>query len=130
MPWVNGFVLLMITFTPLPTAILAQYLESEGKFAFAIYGFNYFMIAIASYWLCAYSYKKNLVDNSNRQLFYYIKLTYAYSILFTLFAFFVCFIYIPAAIVLYFILFYAFAFPKEFAMKLLKRKQRIIQNPH
>src|SRR3954451_17375995 len=27
--WVNGFVLLAITFTPLPTAILAGYLRSE-----------------------------------------------------------------------------------------------------
>ncbi len=124
LPWVNGFVLLMITFTPFPTAILAEFLETEGKFAVAIFGFNYFMIAIASYWLCAYSYKRHLISDDDRELFHFIKLTYAYSIIYTLLAFLVCFISIPVAIVLYLILFYAFAFPKEFALKLLKRRQK------
>lgn len=124
LPWVNGFVLLVVTVTPLPTAILAEYLGTEGKFAIAIFGFNYFMMAIASYWICAYPYSKSLIDEDDREFFHYIKLTYGYSIFFTLLAFLVCFISIPAAIVLYLLLFYVFAFPKEFAMKLLKRKKR------
>jgi uncharacterized membrane protein len=127
LPWVNGFVLLMITFTPFPTALLAEFLESEGKFAIAIFGFNYFMIAIASYWLCAYSYNKFLIDDDDRELFHFIKLTYGYAIIYTLLAFLVCFISIPTAIVLYLLLFYVFAFPKEFAIKLLKRKRKTIK---
>src|SRR6059058_3974109 len=55
--WVNGFVLLVITFTPFPTAILAQYLSTDGKLALSIFGFNYVMISLASYWLCAYPYR-------------------------------------------------------------------------
>ena len=125
--WVNGFVLLIITFTPFPTAVLAEYLEMEGKFALAIFGFDYFMIAIAAYWICAYPYKRFLIDNKDREFFYCIKLTYGYSILYTLFAFIVCFISIPVAIVLYFLLFYVFAFPKEFAMKLLKRRREKVR---
>ncbi len=128
LPWVNGFVLLMITFTPFPTAILAEYLETDGKLALGIFGFNYVMIAVASYWLCAYSYNKFLVYDDSRELFHCIKLTYGYSIVFTLFAFFICFMYIPAAIVLYMLLFGVFAFPKEFAMKLLKRRQKRLRN--
>lgn len=127
LPWVNGFVLLMITITPLPTAILAEFLNTEGKFAIAIFGFNYFMIAIASYWICAYSYNRSLIDEEEREFFHYIKLTYGYSIFYTLLAFLVCFISIPAAIALYLLLFCVFAFPKEFAMKLLKRKQKKIK---
>ena len=46
LPWVNGFILLMITFTPLPTAILAEFLGTEGKIAVAIFGFNYLMISV------------------------------------------------------------------------------------
>ena len=122
LPWVNGFVLLMITFTPFPTAILAGFLQTEGKFAVAIFGFNYFMIAIASYWLCAYSYNNFLIADDKREVFHFIKLSYGYSIIYTLIAFLVCFISVPAAIVLYLVLFYVFAFPKEFALKLLKRK--------
>jgi uncharacterized membrane protein len=128
LPWVNGLVLLMITFTPFPTAILTEYLEKESKFALTIFGFNYFMIAIASYWLCAYAYKKRLIDDSDREFFHCIKLTFGYSIIYTLLAFLVCFISIPAAIVLYLLLFYVFAFPKEFALKLLKRKHKKMKN--
>ena len=124
--WVNGFVLLMITFTPFPTAILAEYLETDSKFALSIFGFNYFMIALASYWLCSYPYNKFLIDNDDREFFHCIRLTYGYCIPYTLFAFLACFIYIPAAIVLYLLLFYVFAFPKEFATRLLKRKQEKI----
>ena len=122
--WVNGFVLLMITFTPFATAVLAEYLETEGKFALAIFGFNYFMIANASYWICAYPYNKFLIYDDSREIFHCIKLNYGYSIIYTFLAFWVCFISIPAAIVLYLLLFYAFAFPKEFAEKVLKRKQK------
>jgi len=124
LPWVNGFVLLMITFTPFPTAVLAEFLETEGRFAAAIFGFNYFMIAIASYWLCAYSYNKRLVHNEDRNVFHCIKLTYGYSIIYTFVAFIICFISIPVAIVLYLLLFCIFAFPKEFAIRLMERKQK------
>ncbi len=125
--WLNGFVLLIITFTPFPTAILAEYLGTEGRIAMAVFGFNYFMISIASYCLCAYPYRKLLIYEDDREFFYYVKLTYAYSIIYTLFAFLVCFISIPVAIVLYALLFYVFAFPKEFARKLLIRKRRRIR---
>jgi uncharacterized membrane protein len=125
--WLNGFVLLIITFTPFPTAILAEYLRTEGRVAMAVFGFNYFMIAIASYFLCAYPYRKLLIYEDDREFFNCVKQTYAYSIVYTLFAFLVCFISIPAAIVLYALLFYVFAFPKEFARKLLIRKRRRIR---
>jgi uncharacterized membrane protein len=128
LPWVNGFVLLMITFTPFPTAILAEYLGKESQFALAIFGFNYFMMSLASYWLCAYSYKRRLIDDDDREFFHCIKKTYVYSIFYTLFAFLVCFISVPLAIALYFLLFYVFAFPKEFATRLLKRKHRKIRS--
>jgi uncharacterized membrane protein len=127
LPWVNGFVLLMITFTPFPTAVLAEYLASEGKYALAIYGFDYFMIAIASYWLCSYSYKRSLIDHEYREFFQCVKLSYGYSIIYTFIALLVCFISIPVAIVLYLVLFSVFAFPKEFTLKLLKRKQERIR---
>jgi uncharacterized membrane protein len=127
LPWVNGLVLLMITFTPFPTAILAEYLGNEGKMALAIFGFNYFMIAIASWWICAYPYKRSLIDEGDRVFFHCIKQTYGYGIIYTLLAFIVCFISIPVAIILYLLLFYVFAFPKEFALKLLKRKQKKIR---
>jgi uncharacterized membrane protein len=126
LPWVNGFVLLMITFAPFPTAILAEYLGKESRFALTIFGFNYIMISFASYFLCAYSYKKHLIDSEDRAFFHCVKLTYVYSILYTLFAFAVCFLSVPIAVILYMLLFYAFAFPKEFATRIYKRRQKKI----
>ena len=122
--WVNGFVLFLITFTPFPTAVLAGYLGKESRFALALYGFNYIMISIASYWVCAYTYKRHLIDAEDREFFQCIKKTYVYSIIYTTIAFFVCFISIPVAIILYMVMFCVFAFPKEFAARLLKRKHR------
>jgi uncharacterized membrane protein len=123
LPWVNGFILLMVTFTPFPTAALAEYLGKEGNYAIAFFGFNYFMISVGSYLICAYPYRKHLIDHSDRDIFNCIKLTYGVSILYTLVAFFVCFISVPLAIVLYILLFLAFAFPKELAMRMYKWRQ-------
>jgi len=122
--WVNGFVLFAITITPLPTAILAEYLDKEGNTALAVFGVNYLMISIASYCISAYVYNKFLIEESSRDFFRYIKLTYKYSIFYTSFALIICFISIPAAIVLYLGLFCAFASPKKFASLIFKMKTR------
>lgn len=122
--WVNGFLLFMVTLTPLPTAILAEFLKTEGKAAIVIFGFNYCMIALAAYSICAYAYRKFLVEEDSRDFFYCVKLSYKYSMFYTMIAFAVCFISIAVAIVLYMILFFVFAFPKEFASRILKIKSR------
>ena len=122
--WVNGFVLLLITFTPFPTAILAAYLGKQGSPALAIYGFNYFLISVASYCLTFYAFKKSLVRRETRRFFYHLAVLYGYSVVYTLVAFFVCFISNAAAIVLYLILFSVFAFPKEFTAFLMNRSKK------
>ena len=118
--WVNGFLLFMITLTPFPTAILAGFLRTEGKIALAIYGFNYFLIALAAYCICAYAYNNHLIKGSSRRIFNYLRLMYKYSLVYTFLAFLVCFISIPIAIGLYVILFLVFAFPKEFVERISK----------
>ncbi len=122
--WVNGFVLLVVTFTPFPTAILAEYFEKETQTALAFFGFNYFMMSLAAYSICAYPYNKHLIEEDSRELFYYFKLLYGYSIIYTFLIFFVCFISVPAAIFFYCVLLIVFAFPKEFSKKLLIRKNK------
>jgi uncharacterized membrane protein len=119
--WINGFVLLVVTFTPFPTAILAEYLEEETHHALAFFGFNYVMMSVAAYAISAYIFKR-LVKKTGSDLLYYHTLLYKYSIAYTLVAFLVCFISIPVAVVLYLVLFIVFAAPKRFAMMLLKNK--------
>jgi uncharacterized membrane protein len=121
--WINGFVLLVVTFTPFPTAILAQYLDSESHLALAIFGFNYFMMSLAAYCITAYILAKLAPKNTGKLLYYY-KLLYKYSVFYTFVVFFVCFLSVAVAIFLYMILFFVFAFPKNSASGLMNMKSR------
>lgn len=127
--WVNGFLLFMVTLTPLPTAILAESLKNEESFALAIFGFNFFMIGWAAYGICAYAYNHSLIDAADREYFNCLRLSYAYSIAYLTLAFLVCFLWMPLAILLYVILFSVFAFPHRLATRILKMKQKKRRTP-
>jgi uncharacterized membrane protein len=118
--WVNGFLLFVVTLTPFPTAILAEYLEKESGLALAIFGFNYILIAIAADGICTYAYNHHLIEEEQRKSFYYFKLIYRYGIFYTLIVFFLCFVSIVVPIFLYIILFATFSSPKELASRLYK----------
>ena len=122
--WVNGFLLFMVTLTPLATAILAESIETDGKTALTIFGLNFFLIAIAAYLICKYAYDRKLVAEKSREYFRCIKKTYGISILYTLVVFIICFISPYIAIVLYIIMFAVFALPKNFANFLLSRERK------
>ena len=121
--WLNGLMLLVLAFTPVPTAVLSMHLENEGSLVVAIFGFNYVVMAIATYGMSAYAYNHYFVEHKSRELFHGIKLTYGYAVLYIIAVSFVCFISAPAAVVLYALLFGIFAFPKEAALKVLKMKK-------
>jgi uncharacterized membrane protein len=59
----NGFLLLLVTFVPFPTAVLAQYLGAKsGSAAVAFYCLSFFVISIAfKLLLAAIAYKRRLV---------------------------------------------------------------------
>jgi uncharacterized membrane protein len=118
--WINGFLLFVITLTPFPTAILAEYLEKESGTALAIFGFNYILIAIAADSICTYAYNHHLIEEEHRKYFHSYKKIYRYAVFYNVIAFFLCFVSIIVPIILYTILFAAFAAPKEFVSRLQK----------
>lgn len=122
--WVNAFVLFMVAFTPFPTAVLAEYFESERHLSLAFFGLNYVLIAVAAYCLCVYIFRQSPVGSSDRILLGKLVTLYKYSIFYTAITFAVCFISVVIAIILYSILFSVFAFPKEASVKLVKSKQK------
>jgi uncharacterized membrane protein len=122
--WVNGFLLFIVTLTPFPTAVLAEYLQKESTIAMAVFGFNYILISIAAYGICAYAYKHHLISEEDRTYFYYYKLIYLYAIYYTIIAFFICFISVWISMCLYIVLFAGFAAPKELALKLEKIQKK------
>lgn len=121
--WVNGLLLIVVTFTPFPTAILAEYIGKESNTAVALFGFTYFMMASAYGLVWNYAYTHHLLqEDGDPDYFKCIRLTYFYASIYTFFAFFICFLSIPIAIILYLIMFSIFAYPKGFALRLYKIK--------
>lgn len=119
--WLNGFVLLIVTFTPFPTFILSKYLDKEGHIAIAIFGINYLMMSVAAYCISCYVYKK-YVRLKDKELFQHHRLLYRYSIFYNSINLIMCFISIPVALFFYSLMFLVFAFPKEFSQRLLNQK--------
>jgi len=122
--WVNGFLLFIVTLTPFPTAILAEYLQKERTIALAAFGFNYILISIAASGICSYAYKHHLISEEDRTYFNSYKLIYRYAIYYTIVAFFICFISTWVSIFLYIMLFALFAAPKELALRIEKIRMR------
>jgi uncharacterized membrane protein len=122
--WMNGFVLLMVTFTPFVTALLSEYFIKEKNTALAFFGFNFFMMSVAAYSISAYVYNRRLIEPGSRALFKCFKMLYKYSIAYTFLIFFICFLSVSVAIIFYFILFIVFAYPKEFSIKLSNRNPK------
>ena len=122
--WVNGFLLLIVTLTPFPTAILAEYLQKESTIAVAIFGFNYILIAIAANGICSYAYNHHLISEEDRDFYYSYRLIYRFAIYYTIVAFFICFISTWVSICLYIILFALFAAPKELTTRLEKIRMK------
>ena len=118
--WINGFLLFVVTLTPFPTAVLAGYLEKESTTALSIFGFTYFLMSIAYDRVSTYAYDHHLVEEENREYFYSFKLIYRYVLFYTFIVFFLCFVSVIVPVVLYAIMFVAFAAPKEFASRLYR----------
>ncbi|MDP4236217.1 MAG: TMEM175 family protein [Bacteroidota bacterium] len=126
--WINGFLLFVVTLTPFPTAILAEYLAKEGTTALAFFGFNYILISVAADSICTYAYNHHLIAETNREYYYSYKLIYRYALFYVLIAFAICFISVVAAITMYTLLFAVFAAPKEFASRVHKIRERKRKN--
>jgi uncharacterized membrane protein len=116
--WINGFLMFIVTLIPFSTAILAEYLENEGKVTLAIYGVNYILIAIAADAICLYARKQNLVKEEYREFFVSYELTYRYSVYYTIAAFLLCLVSIVIPVLMYAVMFALFASPKVIAGKL------------
>jgi len=122
--WVNGFLLFVVTLTPFPTAILAEYLQKESTVALAVFGFNYILISFAANSICTYAYNHHLVSDEDRVYFNSYRQIYRYGIYYTIIAFFICFISTWVAVFLYILLFAAFAAPKELTARLENLRTR------
>lgn len=116
--WINGALLLVVTFTPLPTALFAEFLLKENGTGLTLFGLTYFLIACVAYLMWAYTYNMHYLDESVDKTYYRsIIFLFRYGWLYTLVAFVLCFISSTIAMSMYAILFAVFAFPHYFALR-------------
>jgi uncharacterized membrane protein len=116
--WINGALLLIVTFIPLPTALFSEYLLRENSTGLVLFGLTYFMVGCVAYAMWAYTYRNQFLNESVDKVYYQSILSmFRYGWLYTLMAFFVCFISSEVAMVMYLLLFAVFAFPHYFALK-------------
>lgn len=116
--WINGALLLIVTFTPLPTALFSEFLLKENSTGLVLFGMTYFLIGCVAYSMWAYTYHNQFLDDSVDKAYYKgILSMFRYGWLYTFVAFIICFISNTAAMLMYALLFSVFAFPHYFALK-------------
>jgi uncharacterized membrane protein len=117
--WINGVLLLIVTFTPFPTLIFSEFLLKENGAGLILFGFTYFLISCTAYLTWDYPYRfKFLDENVDQEYYRSIRKLFRYAIFYTLIALVVCFISNLIAMIMYLLLFTVFAFPHHFTLQL------------
>jgi uncharacterized membrane protein len=125
--WINGFLLFIVTLAPLPTAMLAEYIDKDSNSALAMFSFTYILISVAADAICTYAYSHHLVEEERRPEFAVYKRIYRYAIFYNMVAFALCFVSIIIPIAMDILMFAAFAAPEAVAKRLVSRRHRIIK---
>lgn len=116
--WINGALLLIVTFTPLPTALFSEFLLKENSSGLILFGLTYFLIACVAYFMWTYTYRNHFLDENVDKVYYQsILMIFRYGLVYTLVAFIVCFVSNIIALSMYFMLFVVFAFPHYFTLR-------------
>lgn len=116
--WINGALLLIVTFSPLPTALFSEFLLRENSTGLILFGWTYFLIASVAYLLWWYAYRHHFLDEDVDQTYYQsILKIFRYAWFYTFAAVFVCFLSSAMAMIMYLLLFTVFAFPHYFALR-------------
>lgn len=120
--WINGVLLLIVTFTPFPTSIFAEFLLKENSNGLILFGLTYFLIACIANLFWTYTYRNGYLEKSENDTYYQsILMLFRYAVIYTLCAFIVCFISETIAMVMYAALFAVFAFPHHFTLLIQRR---------
>jgi uncharacterized membrane protein len=120
--WINGALLLIVTFTPLPTSIFSEFILKENNIGLILFGLCYFLISIVAYSMWTYTYRNQFLAQDEDDNYYKSILSlFRYGVVYTLFAFVACFISSAIAIAMYVGLFAVFAFPHYFTLLLQPR---------
>lgn len=114
---INGLLLLVITFTPIPTSNFSEFLLNENGTGLTQFGLTYFLIALVSYTMWVYAYHKHLLAHEVDEGYYKSIIgIFRLGLLYTFVALILCFFSSGIAMVMYLLLFTVFAFPHHFTL--------------
>lgn len=125
--FLNGMVLLLVTFVPFPTALLSEYIRSaHAQIAAAVYSGTYLLIAFVFNLAWGYaSYGNRLLDrHADPCLIKTISRQYRIGLPLYLGAFLLSFIWVPASITMCFVLALFFAFTGKISRMTCEYKKK------
>lgn len=122
----NGFKLLIVSFTPFSTALLSKYIgtPSQGT-AISIYGFNFFMMGSAMSLLWMYASRNGLTKDEAAPHLKTICRYYIFASVLSGCIFVISFFSVYVSLFLFGLMFLIFVFPNNIVMQLQKNKFRL-----
>ena len=121
--WVSGLQLMLVSSVPLPTALLAEHLQDTNlTTALLLYGATFWGIATSFWLLWSYCERRGLSEPSvDPERYSGMGRIYGLSVVWTTLAMPFAYLEPYAALVMWAIMFAAFAFPGEFAYLVRRR---------
>ncbi len=110
----NGFKLLIVSFTPFATALISQYMGTpEQKTAASLYAGNFFLMGLAMTSLWVYAYRKGLAEHPSDDTLKGATWFWIFASVISAAIFILSFISIEASLVLFGLMFLIYVFPKD-----------------
>jgi uncharacterized membrane protein len=119
----NGFKLLVVSFTPFATAIISKYIGTpQQEMATNIYAFNFFLMGFAMMGIWYYAYRNGLTKHASPEFLKSVNTLYIFAPIISGTIFILSFINIWISIALFGIMFLIYVIPKKSAVRLEKMR--------
>ena len=115
----NGFKLLVVSFTPFAPAIISKYIGTvHQEMATNIYAFNFFLMGFAMMGIWRYAYQNGLTKHASPAFLKSVNHLYIFAPIISGVIFILSFINIWICIALFGIMFLIYVIPKQSAIRL------------
>jgi uncharacterized membrane protein len=119
----NGFKLLVVSFTPFATAIISRYIGTpQQEMATNIYAFNFFLMGFAMMGIWWYAYRNGLTKHASPEFLKSVNTLYIFAPIISGTIFILSFINIWISIALFGVMFLIYVIPKKSAVRLEKMR--------
>lgn len=110
----NGFKLLIVSFTPFATALISKYLSTEQQqVSISIYAGNFFFMGSAMTCLWLYAVKKGLTEEPDQNKLQAANKLYIFASMLSGLIFIISFFSVPVSLVLFGVMFLVFVIPHD-----------------